>query len=90
MNTISEQDIDALDRFLQERCEDTNGFFSVELLDNLHVVRELKGQHFTAGHGAESMTDITGQVVYGSGDISFRNLSGTVGASRWMNNIAPH
>jgi len=59
------------------------GLFSgVELLDNLHVVQELKGQCFTAGHGAESMTDITGQVVYGSGDISFRNLSGTVGASR--------
>ena len=41
MNTISEQDIDALDRFLQERCEDTNGFFSVEMLDGylcaLHV-----------------------------------------------------
>jgi yecA family protein len=33
MSTISEQDIDALDRFLQERCEDTNGFFSVEMLD---------------------------------------------------------
>jgi len=33
MSTISEQDIDALDRFLQERCEDSNGFFSVEMLD---------------------------------------------------------
>ncbi|MBL0040394.1 MAG: YecA family protein [Xanthomonadales bacterium] len=41
MTTISEQDIDALDQFLQERCEDTNGFFSVEMLDGylcaLHV-----------------------------------------------------
>jgi uncharacterized protein len=33
MNTISEQDIDVLDRFLQERCEETHGFFSVEMLD---------------------------------------------------------
>jgi len=33
MSTISEQDIDTLDRFLQERCEETNGFFSVEMLD---------------------------------------------------------
>lgn len=33
MSTISEQDIDALDQFLQDRCEDTNGFFSVEMLD---------------------------------------------------------
>ena len=33
MSTISEQDIDALDQFLQDRCEDTSGFFSVEMLD---------------------------------------------------------
>ncbi len=33
MSTISEQDINTLDRFLQEHCEETNGFFSVEMLD---------------------------------------------------------
>jgi yecA family protein len=41
MSTITEEDIDTLDRFLQERCEDTSGFFSVEMLDGylaaLHV-----------------------------------------------------
>ncbi len=58
------------------------GFFSgVELLDNLHVVQELKGQSFSAGHGVEKVTGITGQVVYGKGDIRFRNLTGTVGTS---------
>lgn len=59
------------------------GFFSgVELLDNLSVVQELRGQSFSAGHTPERITGITGQVVYAKGDIRFRNLSGLAGASR--------
>ncbi|HQI81321.1 MAG TPA: AsmA-like C-terminal domain-containing protein [Deltaproteobacteria bacterium] len=59
------------------------GFFSgVELLDNLHVVQELKGQSFSAGYTPDRVTGITGEVIYGKGDIRFRNLSGQVGDSR--------
>lgn len=53
-----------------------------DLLHNIHVVQELKGQSFCAGHGPERITGITGQVIYGRGDIRFRDMSGMAGASR--------
>lgn len=59
------------------------GFFSGdELLDNIHVVQELKGQSFSAGRTTERLTGITGQVIYSRGDIGLRNLSGMLGSSR--------
>ncbi|HWR68777.1 MAG TPA: AsmA-like C-terminal domain-containing protein [Desulfomonilia bacterium] len=59
------------------------GFISgVDLLDNIHVVQELKGQSFGAGHVPERLTGITGQVMYGTGDIRFLNLTGMMGSSR--------
>jgi hypothetical protein len=71
-------------RFSTARYQGPLGGFSsgVELLDNLHVVQELKGQSFGAGYTPDRVTGITGEVIYGKGDIRFRNLSGQVGDSR--------
>jgi hypothetical protein len=52
------------------------------LLDNLYVVQELNGQTFGAGYAPYRFTGITGQVIYGKGDIRLSNISGVMGASR--------
>lgn len=57
-------------------------FSGVALLDNLHVVQELGGQSFSSGYTPERITGITGQVIYGRGDIRFSSISGTIGSSR--------
>jgi len=54
----------------------------IALLDNLYVVQELRGQSFSSGYTPDRVTGITGQVIYGKGDIAFRNVSGIIGTSR--------
>ncbi len=51
------------------------------LMDNLHVVEEINGQSFGAGHDHERATGITGRVVYGR-DLTINILSGMVGKSK--------
>ncbi len=50
-------------------------------LTNARITEELIGQSFGAGRGEERITDITGEVVYGAGDIAFIGLSGMMGES---------
>ncbi|MCE5274628.1 MAG: AsmA-like C-terminal domain-containing protein [Deltaproteobacteria bacterium] len=59
------------------------GFFSgEELMKNLTLVQELKGQSFSHGRSPERVTGITGKVMYRAGDIELQNLSGIMGKSR--------
>ncbi|HOM28132.1 MAG TPA: AsmA-like C-terminal domain-containing protein [Deltaproteobacteria bacterium] len=53
----------------------------VDLLDRVRVVQELDGQSFTGRPGGETITGITGRVVYAGGDIRFERLRGTAGSS---------
>lgn len=50
-------------------------------IDHIMVVQEITGQSFCAGFGPEKITDITGQAVYGKGDIVIRNISGSMNGS---------
>ncbi len=50
-------------------------------IDRIMVIQDLSGQSFGAGFGPERITDITGRVAYGNGDIVFRDLRGTMNGS---------
>lgn len=50
-------------------------------IDHIMVVQDLSGQSFGAGFGPERITDITGRVVYGNGDIVFKDLRGMMNGS---------
>ena len=50
-------------------------------IDHIMVIQDLSGQSFCAGFGPETITDITGRVVYGNGDIVFRDLRGMMNGS---------
>ena len=50
-------------------------------IDHIMVIQDISGQSFGAGFGPERITDITGRVVYGKGDIVIRDLSGTMNGS---------
>lgn len=55
---------------------DSRAFFN-----NAYIVQDLIGQSFGAGYGPERITDITGKVIYGEGDIAFKGLNGIMGDS---------
>ncbi|MRR14519.1 hypothetical protein EG833_03650, partial [archaeon] len=50
-------------------------------LYRIHVEEDIMGQSFCYGPGPEKITGVTGQVIYGKGDIVIRDLRGTVGGS---------
>ncbi|HOO38656.1 MAG TPA: AsmA-like C-terminal domain-containing protein [Deltaproteobacteria bacterium] len=56
-------------------------FEAPAFFDNAYIVQNLTGQSFGSGHGPERITDITGEVIYGEGDIAFKGLNGLMGES---------
>lgn len=56
-------------------------FSGVGLLDRVRVVQTLDGQSFSSGRTPDSITGITGRVVYAGGDIRFVDLTGKMGDS---------
>lgn len=50
-------------------------------IERIMVIQDLSGQSFSAGFGPERITDISGRVVYGNGDIIFRDLQGMMNRS---------
>lgn len=80
---LSSQIRGGLSRFPSAHYEGTLGELLgfTRFIDHIVVTQELMGQRFRFGPGTETVTDITGQVIYGRGDIVLRNLSGLTNGS---------
>ncbi|MFY9397818.1 MAG: AsmA-like C-terminal domain-containing protein [Desulfomonilia bacterium] len=80
---LSSQIRGGLSRFASAHYEGTLGELLgfTRFIDHITVTQELMGQRFRFGPGTETITDITGQVVYGNGHIVFRDLSGRTNGS---------
>ncbi len=72
-----------MSRFMSAHYEGTVNELAhfTRFIDHIMVIQDLSGQSFCAGFGPERITDITGRVVYGNGDIVFRDLRGTMNGS---------
>lgn len=72
-----------MSRFASARYEGTVNelVHFTRFIDRIMVIQDLSGQSFGAGFGPERITDISGRVVYGNGDIVFRGLRGMMNGS---------